>query len=95
MLLLIYITIFILITVIYISTDIYKNERFNKYLSVISIFASLSIVISFILNIQNQNKEKLKRLEQEFLKETETYWNELEKMFINNYPYLNNLYKEL
>lgn len=94
--------IFIALTFSFFKTDLYKSERFAKYTSVISVLATLSIVVSFFINIRSNAINDQRRLEQEekdrqrdFEQETQRYWIDVEKMFIENYPYLNNLYSEL
>ena len=94
--------IFLGLTISFFKTDLYKSERFAKYTSVISVLATLSIVVSFFINIKSNSDNDRRRSDQEekdrqrdFEQETQKYWIDVEKMFIENYPYLNNLYKEM
>lgn len=90
-----FISIFILLTVLFWVTDISKNEKFMKYISVLSVITTLIFIISFVNNIKNTEKQIDDKKATDFINETEKNWIELEKYFSNNFPYLSPLYKEL
>jgi len=94
--------IFVVLTGLYTFTNIYENKRFTAYLSILSVFSTLTLITSFINSIQLAEKESQRKQKQEndqraslFLTETEKYWVDLEKLFITNYPYGAQLYSEL
>jgi hypothetical protein len=79
-----------------------KQFNLTKYQGTLSVLAGLTVIISFFINTNqaiSQNKKILENMEserqKELVRENEKYWVDLEKLFMNNYPYLNNLYIEL
>ena len=93
---------FTVLSILFWSTDVWKNEKAMKYISVISVISTLVFIVSIVLSIERGNEDRKRRNNEDdkkrsadFINETEKNWIELEKYFSNNYPYLEQLYKEL
>lgn len=98
----IFISLFIGLSIIFWLTNVWKNDRVEKYVTFLGAFATLSVIISFLVSLQNSSQEETRRQKDEsdkqaaaFIAETQKYWVDLEQEFMDKYPYLSSLYKEL
>jgi hypothetical protein len=98
----IFITLFVGLSCIFWFTNLWRNERVEKYVTLLGAFATISIIISFLISLQNSSRQENQRRQDEadreaatFVNETQKNWVELEQQFMSNYPYLTSLYKEL
>lgn len=98
----IFISLFIGLTALFWLTNLWQNQKIDKYVTFLGAFATISVIISFLISLQNSAREDAQRRQDEsdrqaasFVAETQKNWVELEQEFMNNYPYLTSLYKEL
>jgi hypothetical protein len=98
----IFVGLFVGLSAIFWFTDLWRNERVEKYVTLLGAFATISVIISFLISLQNSSRQEDQRRQDEedrqsaaFVNETQKNWVELEQQFMNNYPYLTSLYKEL
>lgn len=91
----------ILIIVLWVTNAAY-NERLTKYMSLVTGFSTIIILFSFIVTLSQDNADRADKIRiqqeaqtKEFSDEVQQNWIDLEKMFLNGYPYLTPLYKEL
>lgn len=98
----IFVCLFVGLSAIFWFTDLWRNERVEKYVTLLGAFATISVIISFLISLQNSSRQEDQRRQDEedrqsaaFVNETQKNWVELEQQFMNNYPYLTSLYKEL
>ena len=93
---------FILFSMLFWTTNIGQSDKFNKYVGFVSVFSTNIIVGSFIITLQQNDREAKQRAKDDdlrqaalFTSETEKNWIDLEKMFKEDYPYLAQLYREM
>lgn len=98
----IFVCLFVGLSAIFWFTDLWRNERVEKYVTLLGAFATISVIVSFLISLQNSSRQEDQRRQDEedrqsaaFVNETQKNWVELEQQFMNNYPYLTSLYKEL
>jgi hypothetical protein len=98
----IFIALFVGLSCIFWFTNLWRNERVEKYVTLLGAFATISVIISFLISLQNSSRQETQRRQDEadreaaaFVNETQKNWVELEQQFMSNYPYLTSLYKEL
>jgi len=96
------ILLFFTLSVLFWSTNVYENEKAMKYISVISVISTLVFIVSIVMSIERGNDDRKRRdnddekkRASDFINETEKNWIGLEKYFSDNYPYLDQLYREL
>jgi hypothetical protein len=93
---------FAVLTIGFFSTDVYKNDKFMKYIGLLSVFSTLAFILSIMISLERNRNDDISRRKQEderkaaqFISETEKNWIDLERLFSDNYPYLTALYMEL
>jgi hypothetical protein len=98
----IFIFIFIIFVISYFTTNLSNNKKLDKYISVLSILSTFTVVTSFIYTLKQAESNALKRAQEEdnnlsvsFIAETQRNWIEIEKYFNDSYPYLAKLYSEM
>lgn len=89
------IVLFAVLTALYWFTPLSSNEKFSKYISVLSVLSTLVVVASFIFSMQQSRKQQEEKERQEFMQDTNQYWVSIQGMFMKEYPYLQKLYSEL
>jgi c-di-AMP phosphodiesterase-like protein len=80
--------IILLLTIILWNTDIIKDNKLVNYITILSVIVA---ILSYII----QHKQHLKSEEERYVKQVKSNWTDIEKMFMDNYPYLNRLYKQI
>lgn len=101
-LVIILVAVFVGLSLVFWLSDLWKSDRLKEYVSFLGAFATITIILSFVLTLQNNAREDEQRRSAEqdrqnaaFTSETQHYWVELEQQFADGYPYLASLYKEL
>jgi len=80
--------IILLLTIILWNTDIIKDNKIVNYISILSVVVA---ILSYII----QHKQDLKSEEERYVNQVKSNWTDIEKMFMDNYPHLNRLYKQI
>lgn len=97
-----FIILLVILSLLFWFTDLWKNDRIEKYLGLLGAFATITIIISFLITLQANVREEDRRRKEDqdkqaanFTAETQRYWVDVERQFSDEYPYLASLYKEL
>jgi hypothetical protein len=83
----------VIITFIFILTRGHKH--YVKYLHIISDIGIVIVFISFIYDYIESNKAEKNKYVNMFIQTTTDGWNNIEKMFLDYYPYLERLYYQM
>lgn len=101
-LVLLFVALFVGATIVFWTTSLWQQPQAEKYLSFLGAFATLAVIFSFLVSLQNSSREEQRRRKDEnerqlasFASETEKNWIDLEHYFASQYPYLTSFYKEL
>jgi hypothetical protein len=93
---------FVLFTLLFWTTKISENETLIRYVNILSVFSTLAVIVSLFLSLKQSEEESDRRLKDEdarkvdeFTAETQRNWIDLEKLFMENYPYTASLYDEI
>jgi hypothetical protein len=92
------VVVIIVVIIAIISFFFWKTKDDDKFRNYLAILSSLGIVLvfsTFILNYEQDNKKEKSDLTARFIELTSTDWNDIEKLFIDNYPYLERLYYQM
>ncbi len=99
---LIVLVIFILLTIAFWKTPLFKDEKVEQYFRIISSISIIFAFLGFILSTQQYEITSKNTIESNknneinsFITSVQTNWINVEQIFMNETPYLNSLYNEL
>lgn len=89
------VVIILVLTYIYWFTKFGRNVILERYIEAIAVLGTLTAIVSLYLSYRSSEQTNQKQLELDLVKADETGIIDTEKFFMDNYPYLVNLYKEI
>jgi hypothetical protein len=90
-----FVVIAVLLTVLYWGTNLGNHTKFTNYIAVLALLGTLVTVLTLLANVKLQSKKLGHQERSHGLSCAIKYKINLEKFFIAQYPYLENLYGEL
>jgi len=93
--LIVFIVIFVSITYVFFNTKIGTSKRFINYVQTLSVFSISCFVLSIIISLQTTQKTDVDKINSQLVKSSDKYWIELQRIFMDKYPYLETLYSQL
>lgn len=84
----------IIATYLYAFKDI-GSKHYANYISTLTLIGTAIAAIIFIYQYEQAKKQERTDKKREVAQELQNYWVELEKMFMDHYPYLTRLYQQI
>lgn len=85
----------VVFTLVYWKTPIGSNERFTTYINSIGVIGALVAIVFGALQIRDALRSNIISEGQLIVFQTDYNWSQIERIFIDNAPDLNRLYKQI
>lgn len=72
-----------------------SGSHYANYISTLALIGTLVVAISFIYQYKQANDTARSDKIREYTRELQAYWIDLEKIFMDKYPYLSRLYQQI
>jgi hypothetical protein len=89
------VVVFVAFTLVYWKTPIGSNERFTGYINSLGVIGALMAIIFGALQIRDALRSNIISEGQLTVFQTDYNWSQIERIFIDNAPNLNRLYKQI